>query len=117
MVSNQTILFGRKLKYNEYAQYADRISSFETWPQQMCQDKYALAKAGFIYTKEGDIVECFACGVRVSQWKTIGIPDTEHKKWSPQCIYLKLTGCQETNTKILIAEYFLLYLTMCEWKK
>lgn len=99
MVSNQTVLFGRKLKFNDYAQYVDRLSSFETWPQQMHQDKYTLTQAGFIYTKEGDIVECFACGVRVSQWKTSDIPVTEHKKWSPECIYLKLTGSTDTNAE------------------
>lgn len=99
MVSNQTVLFGRKLKFNDYVQYVDRLSSFETWPQQMRQDKYALAQAGFIYTKEGDIVECFACGVRVSQWKTSDSPLIEHKKWSPECVYLKLVGSNDTNSQ------------------
>lgn len=99
MASNQTILFGIKLKRDSYVQYVDRLSTFEMWPQQMHQDKYTLAQAGFIYLKEGDSVECFACGVKMSQWKTSDVPITEHKKWSPECIYLKLTGSTDINSK------------------
>ena len=97
MVSYQTVLFGRELKLNQYARYVDRLSSFENWPQQMRQNKYTLAQAGFVYTNEGDIVHCFACGVKVSQWKTTDIPLIEHKKWSPECIYLRLIGSDDIN--------------------
>ena len=65
----------------------------------MHQDKNTLAHTGFIYSKEGDIVECFACGVRISQWKTSDVPAVEHKKWSPDCIYLKLIGYTDTNSQ------------------
>ncbi|WAR26052.1 IAP3-like protein [Mya arenaria] len=96
MNSSETVLFGNRLKRNSYAKYEDRLSSYQTWPQQMNQDKYALAKSGFIYSKEGDIVECFACGVKVSQWAVNDIPDLEHKKWSPECAYIKLTCSRDT---------------------
>ena len=66
MDPNKTVLFGHKLKWDNYAQYFQRHSSFETLPQQLQQDKITLARAGFIYSKEGDIVECFACGVRIN---------------------------------------------------
>ena len=97
MNSSLTVLFGQSLKFNDFAEYVDRLSSFETWPQQMNQDKYTLAQAGFIYKKEGDIVECFACGVKLSQWKPSDNPLTEHKKWSPECVYLQLTGARDTS--------------------
>lgn len=97
---NATVLFGNALKWNNYAKYADRLSSFETWPQQMHQDKYTLAQTGFIYTTEGDIVECFTCGVRVSQWASSDNPVNEHNKWSPNCVYLKLTGFRDTSAQI-----------------
>lgn len=99
MASSPTILFGQSLKFNDFAEYVDRLTSFETWPQQMNQDKYTLAQAGFIYKKEGDIVECFACGVKLSQWKSSDNPLTEHKKWSPECVYLKLTGARDRRTQ------------------
>lgn len=97
MNSSLTVLFGQSLKTNDFVEYMDRLSSFESWPQQMNQDKYTLAQAGFIYKKEGDIVECFACGVKLSQWKHSDNPLTEHKKWSPECVYLKLTGSRDTS--------------------
>ena len=34
------------------------------------------------FTKEKDIMEYFACGVRVRQWKTSDILSVEHEKWS-----------------------------------
>lgn len=94
---NATVLFGNALKWNTYAKYNDRVSSFETWPQQMHQDKYTLAQTGFIYTTEGDIVECFTCGARVSQWASSDSPINEHSKWSLDCVYLKLTEFRDTS--------------------
>ena len=94
-----SVLLGQKVKWNNYVHYVDRVSSFEAWPQQMSQDKFALAQAGFIYMKNGDIVECFACCVKVSQWAANDIPLTEHKKWSPDCVYLKLIGSSDTRAQ------------------
>ncbi|KAL4231501.1 hypothetical protein ACF0H5_009079 [Mactra antiquata] len=61
----------------------------------MQQYQFDLADAGFFYTKESDIVECFACGVRVCQWMKEDVPANEHKKWSPDCVYISLTGTKE----------------------
>ena len=38
--------------------YRDRVSSFESWPVQLRQDKHTLASAGFCYTNKGDLVKC-----------------------------------------------------------
>lgn len=103
MNCNETVIFGRGLKWSNFARYEDRVSSYETWPRQMNQDKHVLAQAGFIYMKEGDIVECFACGVRLSQWTANDVPLLEHQKWSPDCIYIKLVGSTGTDTRS--AEY------------
>jgi hypothetical protein len=81
--------------------YVDRLSTYRLWPKQLKQDKYELAQAGFFYTKEGDIVECFACGVIVSQWKANDKPLVEHEKWSPDCIYIKVIGSGENKLDIL----------------
>ena len=61
----------------------------------MKQDKYELARSGFFYTKEGDTVECFACGVRINQWQPIDTPSVEHEKWKSDCTFLKLSGTGE----------------------
>ena len=92
---DNTILFGCRLVKKQFATYDDRLLSFQSWPLQMKQNKYELARAGFFYTKEGDTVECFACGVRVAQWQSVDIPSVEHEKWKPDCTFLKLTGTGE----------------------
>jgi hypothetical protein len=72
--------------------YEDRLQSFKNWSKQILPDKYYLARAGFVYTGEGDIVQCFSCNVRVSEWDRTDLPFTEHLKWSPDCIFLKIVG-------------------------
>jgi hypothetical protein len=72
--------------------YEDRLQSFKQWPKQILPDKYNLARAGFIYTGEGDIVQCFGCSIRVSQWEKTDFPWAEHLKWSPDCVFLKMNG-------------------------
>jgi len=72
--------------------YEDRLQSFKQWPNQIVPDKYSLAKAGFIYRGEGDVVQCFGCNIRVSQWNRTDLPLAEHLKWSPDCIFLKMIG-------------------------
>jgi hypothetical protein len=94
---SDTILFGCQIKYDAYKSCDTRLQTFETWPPQMFQDKVTLAQNGFFYTGQCDRVICAFCGVKVERWTTMDIVIKEHKKWSPDCIYLKLTGCQDTN--------------------
>lgn len=77
------------VKSRHYSIYMNRVNSFELWPKQMKQDIYSLARAGFFYTKEGDTVECFTCGVRVRDWNVNDIPTIEHEKHSTSCKYMK----------------------------
>ncbi|XP_060566813.1 baculoviral IAP repeat-containing protein 8-like [Ruditapes philippinarum] len=72
--------------------YENRLKTFDTYPKQILPDKYQLARAGFYYTKEADIVVCFRCGVKLSQWEPHDNPSTEHLKWSPNCKYMKMIG-------------------------
>lgn len=88
----ETVLFGCAVKYNNNAKYETRLATFLLWPKQIKQDKFELARAGFIYTEKGDTVECFACGVKISEWDVSDIPAVEHEKHSSECHYMKLTG-------------------------
>ena len=72
--------------------YEQRLKTFCTWPKQMLPDKYALAKAGFLYTGEGDKVVCYRCGVPIFDWERTDNALNEHKRWSPCCEYLKMIG-------------------------
>jgi hypothetical protein len=73
-------------------QYEDRLQSFMNWSKQLIPDKYAMAQAGFLYTGQSDVVQCFGCNIRVSQWEKTDNPWSEHLKWSPDCVFLKLIG-------------------------
>jgi hypothetical protein len=73
-------------------QYEDRLRSFKNWSKQLIPDKYTMAEAGFLYTGQSDIVQCFACNVRVSEWDKTDNVWKEHLKWSPDCIFLKMIG-------------------------
>jgi hypothetical protein len=87
---------GKGLEYfaePDMMQYEDRLQSFKNWSKQLIPDKYAMAKAGFIYTGESDVVRCFGCSIRLSQWEKTDDPWVEHLKWSPECSFLKMVGC------------------------
>lgn len=58
----------------------------------MIPDKYILAKAGFLYTGQGDKTTCFQCGVSIYDWERTDDAWKEHKKWSPNCDYLNMVG-------------------------
>ena len=73
---------------NDPLDYQRRLDTFNDWPKRIVPDKYSLAKAGFLYTGQYDKIKCFAC--HVDPW-------SEHKRWSDQCWYLKLTGCADKN--------------------
>lgn len=83
---------------NDPLDFQRRLETFKDWPKQIVPDKLTLAKAGFIYTGQNDKVECFACHIRLAGWETTDDPWYEHRRWSEQCWYLKLTGCAETKT-------------------
>ena len=51
------------------------------------------------FTKEKDIMEYFACGLRVRQWKTPDILAVERETWSLNCIDLKLSGYNDTKLR------------------
>ena len=61
----------------------------------MIPNKHDLARAGFLYTGEGDKTTCFRCGVGVFNWERTDDVWKEHKKWSPNCDYLKMVGGHE----------------------
>ena len=68
MEVTDSALFGNNVKAPHYLYYEDRLETFQNWPREISPDKFSIAKASLYYTGEGDIVKCFACGVRLHQW-------------------------------------------------
>lgn len=80
---------GENLKY---ASYDSRMETFKKWPK--CFAKYytdQLSEAGFFYTGISDRIECFFCGVRLSNWNDSDNPLEQHIVWSRNCPFLKMT--------------------------
>ncbi|XP_061477326.1 LOW QUALITY PROTEIN: baculoviral IAP repeat-containing protein 1 [Rhineura floridana] len=70
---------------NIYEDEDIRLDSFKTWPQDAHADATTLAKAGYFYTGKKDIVQCFSCAGRLTNWKETDDPWKEHAKFSPHC--------------------------------
>ncbi|KAK3107419.1 hypothetical protein FSP39_014181 [Pinctada imbricata] len=83
-------------KYPEYVYYGERLASFKDWPKYLRgPSKRDLARAGFVYTKIGDKVTCFWCGMTFKNWEPFDNADKEHLKWSKDCLFAKIIsdGC------------------------
>ncbi|KAM6298810.1 baculoviral IAP repeat-containing protein 7 [Aegotheles albertisi] len=65
-----------------------RLSTFQNWPQYTDMHPEQLARAGFFYTGQGDVVRCFYCDGGVRNWSFGDDPWREHAKWYPGCDFL-----------------------------
>ncbi|XP_005694651.2 PREDICTED: baculoviral IAP repeat-containing protein 1 [Capra hircus] len=66
-----------------------RLQSFKSWHPSSPLGAAALAKAGFFYTGESDIVQCFSCGGYLHEWEEGDDPLEEHAKFFPNCQFLQ----------------------------
>lgn len=75
-------------QYPEYHIFAFRVASFQEWPKYLKgPSRKDLARAGFIYTRTGDCVTCFCCGMTLKNWEPV---DQEHIRWSRYCQYAQM---------------------------
>ncbi|XP_010211130.1 PREDICTED: baculoviral IAP repeat-containing protein 7 [Tinamus guttatus] len=75
-------------EYPELGTEEMRLSTFESWPQYSEVHPEQLARAGFFYTGQGDMVRCFYCDGSVRNWELGDDPWREHAKWYPRCEFL-----------------------------
>lgn len=74
----------------------DRLASFEGWPLPYLSP-IELAKAGFYYTKNADIVRCPFCSVELSKWEPGDDVVSDHERWAPQCVFVRCVLKNDTN--------------------
>ncbi|GBP45952.1 Apoptosis inhibitor IAP [Eumeta japonica] len=67
---------------------ADRLATFRNWPVQFLSPE-RLAKNGFYYLGRNDEVRCAFCKVEIMRWEEGDDPAVDHKRWAPQCPYLR----------------------------
>ncbi|NWR44360.1 BIR7B protein, partial [Regulus satrapa] len=87
IVSEDTAL-PNEPEYPEMVTEEMRLSTFENWPQNSGMHPEQLARAGFFYTGQGDVVRCFYCDGGMRSWSFGDDPWREHAKWYPDCEFL-----------------------------
>ncbi|ACI28829.1 agip128 [Agrotis ipsilon multiple nucleopolyhedrovirus] len=69
--------------------FEERLMSFAEWPASNHVSPQQLASAGFYYMGVGDEVRCAFCKVEIMRWQPGDDPLTDHKRWAPQCKFLR----------------------------
>jgi hypothetical protein len=72
-----------KMKYEKH-----RLESFKHWPiPWLCVRDFAAN--GFYFTGFDDKVECVFCRALLGRWEAEDDVETEHRKWSPHCPFIR----------------------------
>ncbi|KAH9504926.1 hypothetical protein Btru_061081 [Bulinus truncatus] len=77
--------------YPAYLTFSKRLESFSNWPAtNNIFQPIDLAKNGFFYAGYSDCVRCYQCGLGLKSWKPGDDIVTEHKRFRPNCPFLRL---------------------------
>ncbi|XP_040469965.1 E3 ubiquitin-protein ligase XIAP isoform X1 [Falco naumanni] len=89
----------------EWAQEHYRLGTFVEFPLGCPVSASALARAGFVYTGEGDKVKCFSCCTIIEGWTSGDSAVERHKKLSPNCKFITESAFLENNIHPLAQNY------------
>ena len=67
---------------------AARLKTFRMWPSTSSVAKEALAKAGFFYFNDGDLVQCVFCLKIAHGWRATHDPTIIHRGLNPRCPFV-----------------------------
>ncbi|NXS09261.1 XIAP ligase, partial [Neodrepanis coruscans] len=89
----------------EWAQEHHRLGTFVAFPPDCPVSAAALARAGFVYTGEGDKVRCFSCQTTIEGWASGDSAVERHKQLSPNCEFITEYAFLEDNTDPVSQNY------------
>ncbi|NXF88080.1 XIAP ligase, partial [Eubucco bourcierii] len=89
----------------EWAQEDYRLGTFVEFPLDCPVQASALARAGFVYTGEGDKVKCFNCHTTIEGWLPGDSAVERHKNLSPNCRFITESAFLENNIHPLAQNY------------
>ncbi|XP_059535477.1 E3 ubiquitin-protein ligase XIAP [Myotis daubentonii] len=97
-------------KDEEFVEEFNRLKTFANFPSSSPVSASTLARAGFLYTGEGDTVQCFSCHAAVDRWQYGDSAVGRHRKVSPNCrfingFYFENNAAQPTNSVIQNGQY------------
>jgi len=78
--------------------YVDRLETFVNYPKYLLPKKHELAFAGLHYTGTGDITQCSACRIYLSDWKTYHDPLKRHSEACADCPYVLANASAEQRS-------------------
>uniref|UniRef100_V9IB38 Apoptosis 2 inhibitor n=1 Tax=Apis cerana TaxID=7461 RepID=V9IB38_APICE len=67
----------------------NRLQTFTDWPANAAVDAARIAKAGFYYSGYGLEVQCFLCGVKISDWNYGDQAIVRHRLAEPNCSFVQ----------------------------
>lgn len=89
---------------------ANRLATFDGgWPISCPVQPKDLARMGFVYTGEGDSVQCFSCRIALRGWETGDTAEGEHRRHSPHCPFLSKVDNDRLQGAVIPREPFSLY--------
>ncbi|NXJ79079.1 BIR7B protein, partial [Trogon melanurus] len=94
-IDNEETALPNEPEYPEMVTEEMRLTTFQNWPQYTDMHPEQLARAGFFYTGQADVVRCFYCDGGVRNWSFGDDPWREHAKWYPGCDFLLRTRGSE----------------------
>uniref|UniRef100_A0A9L0S4D1 E3 ubiquitin-protein ligase XIAP n=1 Tax=Equus caballus TaxID=9796 RepID=A0A9L0S4D1_HORSE len=97
-------------KDEEFVEEFNRLKTFANFPSSSPVSASTLARAGFLYTGEGDTVQCFSCHAAVDRWQYGDSAVGRHRKVSPNCrfingFYFENNAAQPTNPGVQNGQY------------
>lgn len=97
-------------KDEEFVEEFNRLKTFANFPSSSPVSASTLARAGFLYTGEGDTVRCFSCRAAVDRWQYGDSAVGRHRKVSPNCrfisgFYFENNTTQPTNSGVQNGQY------------
>ncbi|XP_071956264.1 baculoviral IAP repeat-containing protein 7-like [Antedon mediterranea] len=78
----------------------DRLATYKNWPNKSPMNPTTLAKAGFFYSGNKDMVECFSCNGKIQEWEFGDSAIGEHKRFFPKCKFVQ--GKDVQNQPLLL---------------
>jgi len=85
-------------QFPEYETFSKRFHSLNEF-SSLTFDKLHLADAGFFY-KTRDSVQCWTCGIILSNWLKGDCPFREHARFSTKCPFVLLSKGSEFVTDV-----------------
>lgn len=67
----------------------NRLRTFSDWPANAAVDAARIAKAGFFYSGRALEVQCFLCGIKISDWNYSDQAMVRHRQAAPDCPFVQ----------------------------